>query len=292
MSFTLWLSDSLIRPSQSSGLAPMPISKRRAAVFRRAYRPSLETLEDRLCLSAAPVSGSMVRPDAATQAHVSAAYGQLPLSFEANSGQTDSQVNFLSRGSGYTLFLAPDEAVLSLATGATNDVVRMHILGANSNAHSTGMDLQAGRTNYLVGSDPSSGTPMSPTTERWSTRMCTQASTSSTMATSATRIRFRGRPRRPTRTSIRLAFDGVQSMKLDAGGNLILHTAGGDLVKDAPVVYQEINGVRHTIASRYLLEGGQVRFEVGSYDHALPLVIDPILSYSSYLGGSGNDFGL
>src|SRR5258707_11715572 len=111
-------------------------------------RLRLEHLEDRLCLSAMALDNPLTKPDAVTQAHASAAYGQLPLSFEANQGQTDASVNFLSRGSGYTLFLTPGEAVLSLAAGAANDVVRMHIVGADPNAPSAGLQEQAGRTTY------------------------------------------------------------------------------------------------------------------------------------------------
>ena len=91
-------------------------------------------------MSAEPLGASLAQPDAATQAQISHAYGQLPLSFEANQGQTDAQVDFLSRGSGYTLFLTPAEAVLSLGTGETNDVVRMRIVGADPNARSAGID--------------------------------------------------------------------------------------------------------------------------------------------------------
>ena len=74
----------------------------------------LEVLEDRFCLSSLPLGTPLAQPDAAMETHASAAYGQLPLSFESNQGQTDTRVNFLSRGSGYTLFLTPNEAVLSL----------------------------------------------------------------------------------------------------------------------------------------------------------------------------------
>ena len=76
---------------------------------------SLEYLEDRLCLSSLPPGGPLAQPDAATQARLSAAYGQLPLSFEVNKGQTDPRVNFLSRGAGYSAFLTPTGAVLARA---------------------------------------------------------------------------------------------------------------------------------------------------------------------------------
>lgn len=110
----------------------------------------LEPLEDRRLLSASDLD-----PTFGGQAQLSQVYGELPLSFEANQGQTDKQVNFLSRGNGYTLFLTPGEAVLSLAAGEENNVVRMRIVGANPDAQPVGLEMQSGQTNYLVGSDPS-----------------------------------------------------------------------------------------------------------------------------------------
>ena len=90
--------------------------------------------------------------------------------------------------------------------------------------------------------------------------------------------------------AIRLAFGGVTGKSLDAQGNLVLHTSGGDMVEHAPVAYQVVDGVQHAVASRFVLgRGGQVSFQVGHYDHSKPLVIDPVLSlsYSTYLGGAG-----
>ncbi len=89
----------------------------------------LEALEDRLCPSSLSLAGPLTKPDAATRTRLSQAYGQLPLSFEANQGQTNSQVNFLSRGSGYTLFLKPSEAVLALGQGAAGEKTPAHEVG-------------------------------------------------------------------------------------------------------------------------------------------------------------------
>ena len=81
-------------------------------------------------------------------------------------------------------------------------------------------------------------------------------------------------------------------MALDAAGNLVLHTAGGDVVEHAPIVYQESGGVRQNVSGQFVLEGnGQVGFAVGAYDASLPLTIDPTLSYSTYLGGNIDDEG-
>ena len=123
----------------------------------RSKRPHLlvEALEDRLCLSSLPAGTSTTPADAATQARLTAAYGQLPLSFEANQGQTDSRVNFLSRGAGYSLFLTPTKAVLSLKQGDTATSSAMRIVGANPASHAVGLDKQAGVSNYFIGNDPS-----------------------------------------------------------------------------------------------------------------------------------------
>ena len=255
-------------------------------------RLGLEALEDRLCLSSLPVGTSTTVPDAATQARLSAAYGQLPLSFEANQGQTDSQVNFLSRGNGYSLFLTPTKAVLSLKQGDTSNVVGMRIVGANPASRAVGLDKQAGVSNYFIGNDPS----------KWHTDVPNYGQgrlpgrlprhrPGLPRQPEAARVRLRGRPRCRPR-AIRLAFDGIRSASLDRAGNLVLHTSGGDVVEHAPVVYQEVNGQRQAVAGRYVLKGHhQVGFQVGRYDHSKPLVIDPMLSYSTYLGGGDDDSG-
>lgn len=110
-------------------------------------------------------------------AGVQSSYGKLPLSFEANHGQADSSVKFLTRGPGHTLFLTPSDAVLTLGTGAAKSmgesgdatqgapsstspfassaVVRMTFEGANPQAEAVGLDQLPGIVNYLIGDDPS-----------------------------------------------------------------------------------------------------------------------------------------
>jgi hypothetical protein len=119
-------------------------------------RPFLERLEARELPSTGPLSTDQVQ----------AAYGQIPLSFEVNQGQTDPQVRFLSHGSGYALFLTPTEAVLRLqkpaapaagqatAEAAPGDVLRLQLLGANAAAAVVGEDQLPGTSNYFLGNDP------------------------------------------------------------------------------------------------------------------------------------------
>src|SRR5262249_42642060 len=86
-------------------------------------------------------------------------------------------------------------------------------------------------------------------------------------------------------------------MRVDEAGNLVLRTTGGDLVQHAPVAYQVIDGVRQAVSSRFVVgPKGGVGFRVGRHDQSRPLIIDPSLSYSTYLGGGNprgkaNDFG-
>jgi hypothetical protein len=235
----------------------------------------LEKLEDRLCPSAAE------------------ALGNLPLAFEANAGQTDAQVNFLSRGAGYAAFLTPTEAVLSLASESANDTVRLQILGGNPRAPGTGLDLLPGRTSYLLGNDPS----------QWHTDVANYGRVRYAGVYAGIDLVYYGNQRNleydfvvapgADPGAIRLNFDGTQGLSLDAAGNLVLHTSGGDLVEHAPVVYQDIGGVRQSVAGSYRLLGqDQVGFTVGAHDATRPLVIDPVLSYSTFLGGSNYDYAL
>ena len=251
-------------------------------------RLGLEALEDRLCLSSLPVGTSTVPADAASQAMLSAAYGQIPLSFEANQGQTDSQVNFLSRGSGYSLFLTPTKAVLSLEQGTASNVVGMRIVGANPTARAVGLDKQAGVSNDFVGNDPS----------KWHTDIPNYAEVTYKDVYRGINLVYHGDQQQleydfvvqpgASPGAIRLAFGGVTGKSLDDQGNLVLHTSGGDMIEHAPVAYQVVDGVQQAVASRFVIgPGGQVGFQVGRYDHSKPLVIDPVLSlsYSTYLGG-------
>src|SRR5438132_8986691 len=256
---------------------------------RERYGLVVERLEDR-CLPATSLTGV-------------AAYGQLPLSFEANQGQTDAQVNFLARGNGYALFLAPSQAVLSLQKPSTPvasipgtdvpssppDVLHMHLVGANASAQVAGLDRLPSISNYLIGNDPC----------QWHTNVPNYGRVKYQQVYSGVDLVYYGNQRQleydfvvapgANPGVIQLAFQGAQAMTLDSQGNLVLHTTGGDVVEHAPVLYQEVGGVRQAVSGQYVLEGnGQVGFAVGGYDVSQALVIDPVLGYSTYLGGSGN----
>jgi uncharacterized repeat protein (TIGR01451 family) len=239
------------------------------------------------------------RSDQNSQVRLSEVYNKLPLYFVTNKGRTNKDVEFLSRGNGYNLFLTRTEAVLVLKPMKVNYnqaervreiVVRMRLLGANSNTQVVGLDQLQGKSNYLIGNDPN----------KWHTNVPQYAKVLYQNLYTGIDLVFYGNqgqleydfivspgadPRRIT-----LAFEGVQELVMDAQGDLILRTESGEIHQRKPLIYQEVDGVRQSIDGRYKLKGhNQVGVEVAAYDGHRSLVIDPVLSYSTYLGGSGED---
>jgi hypothetical protein len=348
---------------------------------------------------------------AAIQAGLVASYGKLPLSFEANQGQTDQAVKFLARGRGYALFLTADSAVLTLERASqrakvkrqkakgenpggenrnwkletgkptlaphhlssfitaaqagqrttdhgpltADSVLRMRLIGANTMAAVTGAEELPGKSNYFIGNDP----------KKWRTNVPTYAQVKYRDVYPGIDLVYYGNQ------GGQLEYDFVvapgadpSAIKLDVGavrelpsvaaglprhrdvgaglvpaqgivgaglvpaqgivgaglvpalkghprgvplrtapdGDLVVETDGGDVRFHKPLVYQEESrggqrttdhGQRTAVEGHYILTASnEVRFALGAYDHNKPLVIDPILSYSTYLGGSGQDVGL
>jgi hypothetical protein len=229
------------------------------------------------------------------QPRVSTAYGRLPLSFEINQGQSAEQVKFLARGQGYSLFLTASEAVLRLRAPARDKsepdtVVRMRLLGAEPNPALAGLERLPGTSNYFIGNDPA----------KWQRQVPSFGRVKYTGVYPGIDLVYYGNQRQleydflvaahadPRR--IVLAFDGVRALSLDAEGNLILQTSYGEITQHKPVIYQDIDGKRQRVDGRYVLRAKhRVGFHIARYDTSRPLVIDPVLSYATYLGGSSND---
>lgn len=245
-------------------------------------------------LAAMPV-GANAPTSLVERTRVARAYENLPIGFEANQGQTDAQVRFLARGPGYNLFLTPTEAVLSLRAPDALPiaaVVRMRLVGANAQPNLTGLDPLPGTTNYFVGNDQG----------RWQRDVPTYTRVKYAGVYPDIDLVYYGNQRQleydivvgPNADAARveLAFEGVEGMSIDAAGHLVLQTAHGDLAQQKPVLYQDIDGERHPVDGHYELRGDRrVGFHVAAYDPTRPLVIDPVLSYSTYLGGNGSDIG-
>ena len=244
------------------------------------------------------------QPDPAMKARVIESYGKLPLSFEPNQGQTDPKVKFLARGSGYQLFLTESEAVLQLwefdemsrvepsriRRSKSSSVLRMKLVGANSEPRVEGQDELEGTSNYLIGNDRS----------KWHTDVPTFSKVRYEDVWPGIDLVWYGNQRTleydlvvmpggdPSR--IKIGFEGARRLRLDREGNLLIKTIACEITERAPVVYQDGEQGRKAITGHYTLKaGGDVAFEVGAFDPSKPLVIDPQLIYSTYLGGSGLD---
>jgi hypothetical protein len=258
-----------------------------------------------------PISASQGDPKA--QAKILESYGKLPLSFEANHGQTDKRVKFLSRTSGYSLFLTGDEAVLTLSgknanakakmAGAAHSlpsgmaapkaggVLRMKLRNANPAAKVTGVDELAGTSNYFIGNDPA----------KWRTNVPTYAKVKYEGIYSGIDLVYYGNQRQleydfivaPGADPRRIQIDvrGAKRLRRDAHGDLVLKIGEDEIRWHKPVVYQKKDGTRQEIAARYAItDTNRVGFELAKYDASRSLYIDPLI-YSTYLGGSGRDQG-
>ena len=214
----------------------------------------------------------------------------IPLSFEANQGQTGDRVKFLSRGDGYSLFLTSHEAVFTLRTpaGVKPSVVRMELAGALRNTQVSGSDKLPGVANYFIGNDP----------KKWRSGISVYGKVKYRGIYPGVDAVFYGNQRQleydfvvapgadPGQIALRLT--GVVPI-LDIDGNVLLRLADGDLALKKPIVYQNIDGGKRVVDARYTLEGNKVHFQLGQYDRSQTLVIDPVLSYLTYLGGSKAD---
>ncbi len=245
------------------------------------------------------------------------ALNRLPLSFEANHGQTDSQVKFLARGSGYTMFLTSTKAVLSLRQPQNNqskishqnklkhediektktEVLRMQLVNASPAQQVTGLDELPGKSSYFIGND----------SKNWHTNIPNYAKVKYQNIYTGIDLIYYGSQQQleydfvvapgADPTDIKLAFGGSDTIDVDSHGDLVVRIAKGEIRLQKPHVYQRIGGIRQDVPGSFTLfsnpAGGtaqQVGFHVDAYNTTLPLVIDPVLDYSTYLGGSGSEF--
>ncbi|MBL8216929.1 MAG: SBBP repeat-containing protein, partial [Bryobacterales bacterium] len=214
-------------------------------------------------------------------------YGRLPLRFEPNRGQADASVRYVTRGAGYAILFGTNQATLAFSNGRQRSQVAVRLPGAAS-VEPVASQLLPGATHYLRGRDAS----------RWQTNIGTFARLRYPRVYPGIDLVYYGNQRslefdfelapQADPSLIRLRFDGGKA-RLAPTGELLVETAGGTLVQHRPVIYQMIDGRRVERQGRYKLTGNEVSFALGAYDRNLPLVIDPVLSYSGYLGGSGGD---
>ncbi len=216
-------------------------------------------------------------------------YGRWPLVFEPNQCQADREVKFLARTQGGTLFLTEREAVL-VSRGA--EPVRVRLAHAGKPHSIQGLEPTGGISNYFIGNDPA----------RWRTSIPNYGRVEYKSVYSGVDLVYYGNPQKleydlvvapgADVAAIQVEYEGVESMRLDDDGDLVLKTAAGELRQKRPVAYQDTASGRVEVKVGYRLRPGRrVAFELARYDARRRLVIDPILLYSTYLGGSGFDWG-
>jgi uncharacterized protein (TIGR03437 family) len=213
-------------------------------------------------------------------------YRNLPLTFEPNRGQADPAVQYVARGNGYAVSLAATSASLRVrGAGAVS-----FRLAAAARPSFEALDPLPGRSHYYFGPDPA----------RWLTDIPHYARVRARNVYPGIDLVYYGNQREleydfvvapgADADRIRLVWEGVEGLRQDAAGDLLLIVSGREIRQRRPRVFQRRDGREQEIEGRYRLAGNRrVRFDISEYDRALPLVIDPVLVYSTLLGGNGTE---
>jgi len=236
------------------------------------------------------------------------ALAQPALAFEVNGGQADQEVDFLARGRGYSLLLSATEAALwlveprgaamtpvlptpsSAVPAAQNSVaLRMKLVDANPHPSRSAREELPGKVNYLLGNDPA----------KWRRHIPTYAKVGYDNVYPGVDLVYYGNQRQleydfvvapgGDPNAIKLEFDGADELAVDAQGDLLVRKADATVQLRRPLVYQDTNDGRLEVSAAYVLDGLRIGFRIDDYNTARPLVIDPVLIYSTRLGGAAGD---
>jgi hypothetical protein len=279
-----------------------------------SFLPILITVALPLAAVPAPAAETVGGSNTAS-AQASYRYGALPSSFEQNLGQASQEVRYLARGAGYSILLDRNDAVLLLShrhpvrdriqrdrralaspqnSTEPADLLRMRLDGSRASAALTGEDRLPGVVNYLLGNDPS----------KWLTGVPTFGRVTYTGVYPGIDLTYYGSGQRlefdfdlapgADPHSIRLRFDGARSLRLDKDGSLVIAAAHGQVSFQKPAFYQPSgkHGRQPVEGAFRIVSRRTVAFTLGRYDRTKPLVIDPILNYSTYFGQSGQAYAI
>jgi hypothetical protein len=282
------------RPTTMAPLAGLGLV---AAVVVALGASGLPTQLDRPIVDRGEVTAREVASDG-TKEKALASYARMPLSFVPNAGQTDSKVRYYVQGAGYGFYFTPQAAVLALTKGAEGKeqgaALHLRFAGANSTPRIEGIQAGSGTVNYAVGRDPAD----------WRTALPTYRGVAYRDLWPGIDMVFRGENGKlkyefrlepgADPSKIRLAYAGAESLAVSNAGSLLIDTPLGVLTDARPRTYQRIGGRRVPVESRYLLNPSagtkqDYAFSLGAFDQRQPLVIDPGLAYSTFLGGTGSD---
>jgi hypothetical protein len=274
-------------------------------------QPNLSPSEEKVAIRAHHLTSFGRLPDSATRSQLKENYAALPLLFEANQGQTDQRVKFLSRGSGYNLFLTQSEVVLSLADPAHDSspkpnsasspekagperltALALRFAGAKKSPFVLGGELAQAKSNYFLGNDPA----------QWRRGVPNYAKVEYRDLYPGVDAVFHGESRQlefdfnvasgADPAVIGLEVHGARRIRVNRAGNVVLRTDDRrEIVLGRPKVYQEISGQRRAVAAKFVVRNrNRIGFSLGSYDHSQPLIIDPTLVYSTFVGPTQSSF--
>jgi len=218
-------------------------------------------------------------------------YAKLPLHFEAAGPIPDVPTVFTARGQGYGVYLSAHEAILALGKDAPS-LLRMRLIGADDAATLGGENPLSGKVNYFHGNDPA----------KWRSSLPLYEMVRASKVYPGIDLLYYGRDRRleydfvlapgADPGKIQLRIEGASVIAVDErSGDLVLTLAGREVRFNKPLIYQPAgpDAPRRDIDGRFVARDSRVAFEVGSYDRSRPLVIDPVVVYSTFLGGSNYD---
>ncbi len=221
-----------------------------------------------------------------------AAFLQLPLRFERSPESSRAAADFTARGAGYGVYLSGGDAtiVLKAPGSAQPEMIAMRLVGGRDGVAATAGAELPGRSNHVIGRD----------SRAWRRGVTAHASVTYAGVYPGVDLVYYGNQRQleydfivapgASPADIAFAIEGAETVRVDDGGNVVITTQAGSLTHRAPLVYQEQHGVRLPIDGRYdVRRDGTIGFAVGAYDEQLSLVIDPVLSYATYLGGSNEE---
>ena len=231
-----------------------------------------------------------------------------PLHFEANVGQADASVKFLSRGPGYGVFLTANEAMLllhrPLTYSSTNSLsdhsstqpaplaearVRLEFVGADKRlTQPIGRHQLPGHSHYYIGRDPNG----------WHTQIPQYGQVLYPDLYPGIDLLYYGKGNHleydlviapgANPHTIEFQVHGAKRISLTEEGALQFETAVGDVRQDPPFIYQERAGMKQEIPGSYSIHAGnRIGFTIGTYDPTRPLIIDPIVTYGTYVESDG-----
>ncbi|WP_239489263.1 SBBP repeat-containing protein [Luteitalea sp. TBR-22] len=218
------------------------------------------------------------------------AINKAPLHFEPNAGRVQGAVDYLATGYGYRVALAGHGAQIALADrDGAGALIGMTLVGARTGASPEPLETLPGVTSVYRGNDA----------RQWQRDLPTFRRIRYPGVWDGIDVVYYGNQQRlqydfvvsPGADVARIAVEvtGADQVRLAPNGDLLMTVGDRTVTQDRPFTYQDIDGVRREVGSRFVLDGRRVRFAVDAYDVTRPLVIDPVVGYSTWFGGSGEE---